>query len=148
MCSPQLKSLLRFSGRNGVFLESLKRTPPNGMKIVSGNEARAWSKQALPSKILTALNDVASRGEINVDALLASPPPFWRPRHPLSELTDEAIERASMLKRSLAPALARQNDVDLTSADVEQLGVEAYRRTSATMFRRDTGAGFSENARS
>ena len=123
----QIAAALQWSKRS--VLESLKRTPPNGMKIVSGNEARAWSKQALPSKILTALNDVASRGEINVDALLASPPPFWRPRHPLSELTDEAIKRASMLKRSLAPALARQNDVDLTSADVEQLGVEAYRRT-------------------
>jgi hypothetical protein len=123
----QIAAALQWSKRS--VLESLKRTPPNGMKIVSGNQARAWSKQALPSKILAALNDVASRREINVDALLASPPPFWRPRHLLSKLTDEAIKRASMLKLALAPALARLNDVDLASAEFEQLGVEDYRRT-------------------
>ena len=65
----------------------------------------------------------------SVEALLASPPPIWRPRYPLSELTEEAIERASMLQRALAPALARLNDVDLTTAEFERLGVEDYRRT-------------------
>src|SRR5947208_14154685 len=92
------------------ILESLKGIPPTETKIVHGNEARAWSKQALPSKILAALNDVAARREINVDALLAAPPPFWRPRYRLSELSKESIERASLLKRALASALARFSD--------------------------------------
>jgi hypothetical protein len=110
-------------------LESLSKTPPSETRIVHGNEARAWSKEALPQNILTALNDVAARLKTNVDGLLASPRPFWRPRHSLSELTAEAIERASLLEHALAPALARLDDVDLTGAEFERLGVEDYRRT-------------------
>ena len=52
----------------------------------------------------------------------------WRPRHPLRELTDEAIERASLLQSALAPALARLKDASLTSGEFEQLGAENYRR--------------------
>lgn len=109
-------------------LESLKQTAPNGTKIVHGNEARAWTKDVLPQNILTALSDAAARGKTTVDALLASPPPFWRPRYPLSQLCEEAIERASLLKRAFAPALVRLNDVNLRSAESERLGVEDYRR--------------------
>jgi hypothetical protein len=47
-----------------------------------------------------ALEELAARRKTTVDALLASPPPFWRPRYPLSQLCEEAIERASMLKRA------------------------------------------------
>jgi hypothetical protein len=109
-------------------LESLKRNPSVSTKVVRGNEARVWSKEALPQNILTALEDVASQRKTSVTALLASPPPFWRPPHPLGELVDEAIERASLLQRALASSFARQNDVGLTSAQFEQLGVEEYRR--------------------
>jgi hypothetical protein len=109
-------------------LESLRRTPPSKTKIVHGNEARAWSKDVLPSNILAALEDVALRRKTSVDELLASPPPFWRPRYPLSELSKESIERASLIKRALAPAFARFNDLDLTLAQFERLGVEDYRR--------------------
>ncbi len=110
-------------------LETLERTAPSGMKIVRGNQAQAWSKDALPQNILNALEEIASRCKTTVDSLLASPPPFWRPRHPLSQLHEEAIERASMLKRSLASALARLNEADLTSEEFERLGAQDYRRT-------------------
>ena len=98
------------------------------MKIVGGNEARGWSKEALPQNILAALENVASRRKTNVDALLASPPPFWRPPYPLSHLCEEAIERASLLQRAFGPTLTRLNEADLTSTEFEQLGVEDYRR--------------------
>jgi hypothetical protein len=122
----QIAAALQQSKRN--VLESLRQTPPSETRIVHGNEARAWSKQALPQNILTALDDVAARLKTNVDGLLASPRPFWRPRYPLSQLCEEAIDRASMLQRALAAALARQNDSALLLAEFERLGVEDYRR--------------------
>jgi hypothetical protein len=123
----QIASALQRSKRS--VLESLRQTPVSETKIVHGNEAKAWAKDALPATIVAALNDAARRRKTTVDALLASPPLFWRPRHPLSELSRESIERASLLQRALAPALARLNDANLMSAEFERLGLEHYRRT-------------------
>jgi len=123
----QIAAVLQRSKRS--VLESLKGISPSETRIVHGNEARAWSKDLLPKNILTALEDVAARRKTTTDTLLASPPPFWRPQYPLSQLCEEAIERASLLQRALGSALARLNDVDLAGADFEQLGVEDYRRT-------------------
>lgn len=109
-------------------LESLRQSPATETKIVHGNEARAWSRDALPRNILTGLEDAASQRNTSVVALLVSPPIFWRPRYPLNQLCEEAIERASLLQQALAPTLARMNDVDLTSEEFERLGVEDYRR--------------------
>lgn len=122
----QIGAALQRSKRS--VLESLGSIPPSRTTIVHGNEARAWSKAALPQSILKALEEIASRRKTSVDALLASPPPFWRPRYLLSQLCEGAIDRASLLQRALGPALARLNDVDLTSAEFERLGVEDYRR--------------------
>ena len=123
----QIATALHRSKRS--VLESLKRRASTSTKLVSGNEARAWSKDTLPPSILTALEDVASRRKTSVTALLASPPPFWRPPHPLRELVDEAIERASLLQRALASTFSRLDDDALTSAELERLGIEDYRRT-------------------
>jgi hypothetical protein len=123
----QIAAALQRSKRS--ILDSLRRTPPSETKMVHGNESRAWSKEALPQSIGTTLEEVASRRKTSVDALLGSPPPFWRPRYPLSELSQESIGRASMLKRALAPAFARFNSIDVTGEEFERLGVEDYRRT-------------------
>src|SRR5229473_866521 len=122
----QIAAALQRSKRS--VLGSLKLTPPTDTKIVHGNEARAWSKDALPQNILGTLEDISSLRKLTVETLLASPPPFWRPRCPLNQLCEEAIERASRLKQALAPALARMNDVDLPTVEFERLGVEDYRR--------------------
>jgi len=122
----QIGAALERSRRS--VLESLKLVPPTGTKIISGNSARAWSKDSLPRDILTALEEIASRRKTSADALLASPPPFWRPRYPLSDLSMRSIERASLLKRALALVLARQDDNALTITEFERLGVEDYRR--------------------
>src|ERR1700736_6040878 len=87
----QIAAALQQSKRS--VLESLRRTPPSETKIVNGNETRIWSRDSLPENILIALEDAASRRKVSVDALVASPPPFWRPRYPLSQLREEAIER-------------------------------------------------------
>lgn len=110
-------------------LGASEQIQPTGTRIVHGNEARAWSRDALPLNIQAALQDAASRRSTTVEALLASPPPFWRPRYPLSELSQESVERASLLKQSLVPAFTRLNDARLSSAEFERLGVEDYRRT-------------------
>src|SRR5229473_3098588 len=122
----QIATALQRSKRTVLVL--LGRTPPTGLKVIHGNEARAWSKDAFPQRIQAALSDVATRKKTTADALLAWPPPFWRPRYPLSQLCEEAIERALMLKRTLGPALVRLNDANVTSAEFEQLGLEDYRR--------------------
>jgi hypothetical protein len=109
-------------------LESLKGIVSMETKIINGNETRAWSKDALPPKILAALSDAAAQRKTSVDALLASPALFWRPRYPVSELSQESISRASLLKGAFAPALVRLNDVDLTTDEFERLGVKDYRR--------------------
>jgi hypothetical protein len=101
----QIAAALRRPKRS--VLESLKFTSPTGTKIVFGNEAKAWSKDALPKNILVALDEVAARRKTTIDALLVSPPLFWTPRYPLRELREEAIERASLLQRALRNVLAR-----------------------------------------
>lgn len=90
---------------------------------------RAWSINDVPQDIAIALQDTASRRQISVDALLTSATPLWRPEHPLSNLRQDVIERASLLQRALAPAFARLKDVDRSSTQFEELGVEDYRRT-------------------
>jgi hypothetical protein len=109
-------------------LEALERTACSGTKIVHGNAARAWAKDALPQNILGALENEASRRKMSVELLLASPAPLWRPRFPLSQLTDAAIERASLLQQALAPALERRSDDCLTKPEFERLSIEDYRR--------------------
>src|SRR5260370_39534437 len=106
----QVAAALQWSKR--VILDALKQTPPSGTKVVHGNEARAWSKEALPQNILTELEEVAARRKTTVDALLTAPPRFRRPQYPLSHVCEETIERAGRLQCALAPALARLNDVD------------------------------------
>jgi hypothetical protein len=122
----QIAGALQRSKRS--VLESLKGIPPTGTKIVRGNVAQAWSKTAFPPNILTAIENVAERRRTSIDKLLAAPPHSGGRDIPLSELSKESIERASLLQRALSPAIARQNDADLTSAEFERLGVEDYRR--------------------
>jgi hypothetical protein len=110
-------------------LESLSNSPLSETKIISGNEAKAWSKDALPRNILAALDEIATRRGTNVDALLTSPPSRWFPPRPLSQLSKEAIERSSLLRRAIAPTLTRLEGLGLPAAEVERLGVEDYRRT-------------------
>jgi hypothetical protein len=86
-----------------------------------------WSTDTLPQSILKALQATATNRNTTVEGLLAWEQTIWRPRHPLHQLTDEALERASRLKRALFSALARLND-ELPNTEFEQLGVEHYRQ--------------------
>ena len=123
----QIAEALQRSKRN--VLAALAKVPVTGTTIVSGNEGRVWSIDTLPKSISPALESCACRRNVNVDALLAAPCPPWAPRYCLSEVSEPTIQRACLLQRALAPALSRRNDRDLTSARLEELGVEEYRRT-------------------
>jgi hypothetical protein len=122
----QIAAAMQRSKRN--VLQALKETPPTVTTIVSGNPTRAWSRTKLPRGIAKAVQDAASQQQVSVDALLASPSRSWRPHHRLCDLQEDAIERASLLQRALAPALARKHDETPTCAQFERLGVEDYRK--------------------
>ena len=109
-------------------LDTLEQSRPAGMKIIRGNQARAWSIKQLPEKLRTSLEDIASQWQLTIDVLLASPPRLWLPPYPLSKLSREAIERASLLQRALGPTLGRLNDTGLNATKFELLAVEDYRR--------------------
>ncbi len=123
----QIAAALQRSKRS--VRQSLRRTCSSGTTLVAGNPARTWSKEALPRHLVAALEDVAFRRKTTVKELLASPEPIRRPRYPLSQLCERAIERASLLQRAIAPTLARLNGAVLTTVEFERLGVEDYRRT-------------------
>ena len=122
----QIASALQRSKRR--VLLALERIPATGVKIVHGNPARAWCVDALPQELRAALEQASARHAVSVESLLTSPPLRWRPKYPLSQLTEKAIARASLLSRALAPSIARLDDPTLTRAEFEHLGVEDYRR--------------------
>ena len=98
------------------------------MKMVSGNQTRGWSLNALPQKMSKALSVAAGRRKLGAEDLLESPELLWRPQYPLSRLANGAIERASLLCRALAPCLAQMDDVSLPRPDIEKFGVQHYRQ--------------------
>jgi hypothetical protein len=53
----------------------------------------------------------------------------WQPKFPLKQLSEGAVQRASLLRRALAPAFGRWDDLSLTNAEFERFGVKDYRRT-------------------
>ncbi|MCE5336282.1 MAG: hypothetical protein LLG06_17020 [Desulfobacteraceae bacterium] len=108
---------------------SLSDIPPSGQVIVRGQPAAAWSVPALPPRMRTDLEAEATRrGFRDAGHLLSSPPVLWMPSIPLNEIAPKYTERASNLQRALADTLSRLNDLDISSDEIERLGIEDYRR--------------------
>jgi hypothetical protein len=121
--APQIASALQRSKRS--VLTALVDTAPAGMRLVSGNPARMWRLEQLPQRMRTELENAAARQQLNVAMFVASPPLRWQPKYPASECSEDAVARASLLQRALAPSLQANVGQQFESrADFEAAGVE------------------------
>lgn len=112
-----------------TVLTALRDVPAVSQVIVGGNPADAWSLESLPAKLRDELLAVAqARHCRDVRHLLTNSVPAWKPAVPLSEIEQHCLDKAAKLQRALARVLALQTDLSRTSAEVEQIGLEDYRR--------------------
>lgn len=117
-------------GRNrSTVAHALAGVPAAGVKIVAGNEARAWKVADLPAGVAEAVNALARRlGARNAETALRQCAAPWSPEIPVAECHPASLEQARKLRDAQRPALNRQNAPGLSRAEFESLGCEDYRR--------------------
>ena len=110
--------------------QALKSVPPSGIVAVQGGEAKAWTLDALPLALRSALDARAPKfGCRDAAHLLASPPPKrWESPVPLSEIAPRFVEKADKLRRALASTLARIHDREISSESLVELGLADFER--------------------
>ncbi|HUZ06462.1 MAG TPA: hypothetical protein VMV89_03145, partial [Candidatus Paceibacterota bacterium] len=102
---------------------------PAGVRIVAGNEAAAWTVEQLPATLRERLADEARRQCCRtIDALLSMPRQKWQPAIPLDKICDGDIQSATKLRDALKPWLIQQHDQNQSANEIENRGVEDYRR--------------------
>ena len=115
-----------------AVLAALQSVPVTSQVIVSGNPASAWALAVLPTAMREALRArVKAGGYRDESHLLTTPakaawPPSGFPK--LSEIAQSGLDKAIKLQRALARVLALQTDLARPSAELEQIGLEDYRR--------------------
>ena len=123
----QIASALNQSKR-GV-LESLATLVPYGTRLVGGNRARVWRLAQLPQRMRESLENAAARQQLDVAFFVASPASRWMSKYPINACSENAVTRASLLRRALAPFLKANAIVQFQSqTDFEATGVEEYFR--------------------
>ena len=106
---------------------SLRDIPPVERRLVSGQEAAAWTVAALPAQLRRRLDAIAVQRQYrNAEALLSAPPIRWEPALQLSEICDRGLRQAGKLRDALATALSRQHHAETTSAEFEADGIKKY----------------------
>lgn len=109
--------------------DMLARVPSTGVKIVSGNEARAWTVAALPPALRQAVNTLAKKLRCaDGETALRQCAETWLPEIPLPECHSDCIQLARRLREALRASLNRQAAPGLSSGELESLGIEDYRR--------------------
>lgn len=115
-----------------AVLAALRDATPAIPATVEGNRPAAWPLESLPLRFREGLARVAKqRGYGGAEHLLATPPEqIWPPPGfpKLSEIAQHCLDKAAKAQRALARVLALQGDLSRTSAELEQLGLEDYRR--------------------
>ncbi len=109
----------------------LKRVPPDGLRIVNGNETSTWTLASLPEALRNRLNaEARQRKYRDAVAMLAAPPVVWPPKDfpKLDDIAANEIERATKLRQALGPQLYCQHDATVPAAEFEARGVQEYRR--------------------
>lgn len=107
----------------------LRDVTPTGSVVVGGNVANAWTMVALPSEMQKELEARAwQRGCRNAEHLLASPGEAWQPSLPISEIAQHSIDAAAKLQRALQRVLVLQNDLAISSSELERVSIEDYKR--------------------
>lgn len=107
----------------------LRAVQPAGACIVAGNEAAAWTLDQLPAPLRERLAIVATQQHCRtIEALLSMPRQQWQPAIPMDKISDAGWQFATKLRDALKPWLIQQHDLNLSSAEIENRGVEDYRR--------------------
>lgn len=113
----------------------LRDIRPACVRIVAGNEAAAWTVDQLPGTLRERLalesvrknckgDDLIQR----VETLLSMPRQKWQPAISMDKICDVDIQIAKKLRDALKPWLIQQHDQGLSSAEIENRGIEDYRR--------------------
>jgi hypothetical protein len=131
--NPQFFTAARIAAALGITPQAARKrlaaTQPDGMQVVAGNEAAAWSVAALPAFVRADLEAEARKQSFrNVEAMLAAPRAQWEPAVPLNRICARDQDKACKLRKALLPYLAQQHDATLSSAELERRGVADYFR--------------------
>ena len=107
----------------------LRDVRPAGVRIVAGNEAAAWAVEQLPAPLRERLAAEATQQHCRtIAALLSMPRRQWQPAIPLDKIHDADIQAATKLRDALKPWLIQQHDLNLPATEIENRGIEDYRR--------------------
>jgi hypothetical protein len=107
----------------------LANIPPTSKVIVFGNPANAWTVCELPGHLQELLTAKAERlGYRASEQLLSAPPGSWQPSVPLSQVAQHCLDKAVKLQRALARVLSLQNDLTISAAELERIGLDDYRK--------------------
>ena len=102
---------------------------PSGQVIVNGRPASAWAITALPEHARELLTSRAQGlGHRSAEDLLSAPAKRWEPGLPLAEVAPDCLDRAVKLQRALRRVLELQDNLTVTPAELERVGLEDYQR--------------------
>ena len=105
----------------------LAGVPASGVKIVSGNEARAWRVADLPSTLRAGLETLTRKmGCQSPEIALRQCCEPWKPPVALAECDSSVVECARLLREAMRQPLLRQHAPGLTAAEREVRGIEDY----------------------
>lgn len=111
----------------------LRSSEADGVQVVNGNEAAAWSVDVLPPALRGRLEAEASHQNCRTVAdFINRPRRKYQPAIPLDQVCESDIQVATNLRTALLPWLFRQHDTRLTSVEMDAAGVEDYRRIFGT----------------
>ncbi len=139
--------------------KALADIPADGVRIIRGQETKAWHLASLPAALRERLESIrqAKRGDTIADVLKSRVARYFPTDPagraiPLAEIAQEDIDHARLLQKALARTLSHP---EWRGAELESAGLEDYRRAFgrtvsashwAKLFRRtaDRDAGLGE----
>ena len=111
-----------------AVLKSLADIPAGETIIVRGNEAPAWTFEALPERLREAIATEAGKVQLSISDYLDTACKPWQPEIPLAQISDSCLADARKLRAALLPALQRMGAAPLAPADHVRLGLADYQR--------------------
>lgn len=132
--TPPLYTATQIARALGKKRQALQRLlggiAPSGQVLSGGNVASGWKVAALPASLQEELNYKASQrnGYRNVEHLLSAANQRWEPPMPLSEVAQQSVEKATKLQRALRNVLAKENNLAVSTAELESIGLADYQK--------------------
>jgi hypothetical protein len=106
--------------------QQLAGIKPDGMKIVGGQKAAAWSWLLFPDCLKRRIEKLSREGSYRDPRyFLADDKEQWKPKLALSKVANKDVERAKKLCDALLPSLKRLHD-GLPADRFEFLGLQDY----------------------